>query len=113
MIERYSFGSITIRGKTYTSDVIVYPDHVKSGWWRKEGHSLCERDLEEVLKWRPNTIIIGTGAYGCMKVPEEVKNSLRLKGIKLIIRRTDDACKIFNKLVKSNKKVVAALHLTC
>jgi len=29
-IEAFSFGNITIEGTTYTTDVIVYPDHVES-----------------------------------------------------------------------------------
>ncbi|KPV64134.1 MAG: hypothetical protein AOA66_0450 [Candidatus Bathyarchaeota archaeon BA2] len=47
-----------------------------------------------------------------MKVPAETKEYIESKGIKLIAQRTTEACKTFNRLVKS-KKVVAALHLTC
>ena len=39
-IDSYSFGRIVINGKTYTSDVIIFPDKVDASWWRKEGHLL-------------------------------------------------------------------------
>jgi len=45
MIEHYEFGHIVIRGKSYSSDVIIYPDHVDSDWWREEGHRLSPVDL--------------------------------------------------------------------
>jgi hypothetical protein len=40
MIESYKFGEIIITGKKYDSDLIIYPDHIDSSWWRKEGHLL-------------------------------------------------------------------------
>ncbi len=48
-IEHYSFGKIIINGKTYTSDVIIYPEKVDSSWWRKQGHSLYIDDLKDVI----------------------------------------------------------------
>ena len=43
-VEHYSFGRITIDGKTYTSDVIVIKGEVRS-WWRKEGHRVALDDI--------------------------------------------------------------------
>ena len=60
-IDSYSFGIIMIDGKTYTSDVIVFPERVFSPWWRKEGHFLRMEDLAEVLREKPDIIVIGTG----------------------------------------------------
>lgn len=33
-IERYSFGSISVGGRSYTSDLIVLPDRIVADWWR-------------------------------------------------------------------------------
>ena len=38
-IEAFTFGSITIEGKTYTGDVIVYPDRVDESWPREEEYN--------------------------------------------------------------------------
>ncbi len=115
MIESYTFGSIVIEGKRYTSDVIVFPDKVMDGWWRKEGHRLAVEDIETVIKAqpKPEILVVGTGHSGLMKVPLEVQRTLEKKGIKLIAQPTQEAAQTFNRLLKHGKRVVAALHLTC
>ncbi len=113
MIEFYDFGTIVINGKRYTNDVIVFLDRVKDRWWRKEGHQLAIKDLQEVLKAKPQVVVVGTGYSGLMKVSTEVRQHLDEQGISLVIEKTADAAKTFNELVHSGEKVVAALHLTC
>ena len=112
MIESYAFGKIAIDGKNYTSDVIIFPDHVKDGWWRKEGHRLGIEDLKDVLEAKPEVLIVGTGYFGSMKVPNEVKEYLTSMKIQLIVENTREASKTYNQLV-STKRTVAAFHLTC
>lgn len=111
-IEHYSFGSITVDGKTYTSDVIIYPGRVDSSWWRKEGHNLHIVDLTDVINAKPQVLVIGTGASGLMKVLKETLSHLESKGIEVHVERTDKAVELFNKLQK-DKIVIAAFHLTC
>jgi len=113
MIEHYSFGKIIVNGKKYTRDLIIFPDRIKENWWRKEGHYLYMEDLEEVLEYKPEILIIGTGALGVMKVPKDLIKQLEKMGIKVIVKKTKEACEEFNKLLNEGKKVVAALHLTC
>ncbi len=112
MIDSYDFGQITIEGKRYNNDLIIFPDKVQGGWWRKEGHRLQIDDLREVLKAKPEVLLVGTGYYGAMTVPDDTRKYLESEGIELIVQKTAEACKTFNQLVPS-RKVVAALHLTC
>jgi hypothetical protein len=112
LIDSYDFGNIKVDGQGYHSDIIIFPNHVKSDWWRKDGHLLQIEDLEDVLNEKPNTIIIGTGAYGVMKVPESVIKHLKDKNINVIIQKTYEAVKTYNNSPLKGK-VVAALHLTC
>lgn len=112
MIESYTFGKITINGRRYSSDVIIFPSHVKDGWWRKEGHRLSLDDLKEVFEAKPEVLVIGTGYTGLMKVPQDFKDYVRSKNIELVIENTRQACKTYNRLSQS-RKVVAAFHLTC
>jgi hypothetical protein len=112
MIESYDFGQIIIKGRKYTRDILIFPDNVKDGWWRKEGHKLSLEDLKEVFEAKPEVLVIGTGYSGLMKVPKDVKDYAKSKNIKLIIENTRQACQTYNRLHKS-KKVVAAFHLTC
>jgi len=112
MIESYSFGKIAINGKNYTSDVIIFPDHVQDGWWRKEGHMLRIEDLKNVLQAKPEVLVVGTGYFGSMKVPNEVREYLASMKIQLIVENTREAYKMYNRLV-STKRTIAAFHLTC
>jgi hypothetical protein len=111
-IEHYSFGNITIKGKIYDFDVIVFPETVDPSWWRKEGHSLHMDDLRSVLHASPEVIVIGTGYFGRMDVPAHVLDSLRASGIEVHIRNTRDAVDLFNE-ISPRRKTVACLHLTC
>ena len=111
-IEHYSFGNITIDGKGYTSDVIIYRERVDSSWWRKEGHNLHLEDLKDIVEAKPDILVIGTGAYGVMRVSKEIVAHLESKGIKVHALKTGDAVDLFNKLQKDNL-VIGALHLTC
>ena len=111
-ITHYSFGRITVDNKTYTSDIIIFPDHVKSSWWRLEGHLLQVPDLKEVIDVKPPVLIIGTGYYGTMRVPDETINHLRSLGIDVYVRNSKDAVELYNKMA-SERPTVPALHLTC
>ena len=112
MIENYSFGRITINGKTYTSDIIIFPNRIQSSWWRESGHSLSLKDIEAVLTLKSEVLIIGTGSAGLMEVPSQVADEIRSRGIELIVERTADAVETYNRLCKQ-RFTVGAFHLTC
>lgn len=112
-IEQYEFGRIDIAGKTYTSDVIIAPDEVRDGWWRKEGHSLHIDDLAEIVAAQPQVLVVGTGYYGRLHVPAKTREYLEARGIEVREARTGDAVQEFNRLQQDCARIVAALHLTC
>lgn len=112
MIEAYRFGRMQIDDGVYTTDVLVFPDRVKSDWWRLEGHKLSVEDLDEVLQAKPEILVVGTGYYGLMKVLPETETHLEREGIRVIAEKTGEAYHTFNALSKS-KRVVGAFHLTC
>ena len=112
-VNDYSFGRIVIDGASYSSDVIIMPDRVIDGWWRKQGHKLQIDDLDEVLPASPDILVIGTGCYGKMRVPQETVTFLENQGITVKQADTGDAVKLFNELQKECANIVAALHLTC
>jgi len=87
MIDSYEFGRIVINGKRYDSDLIVFFDKVRSGWWRKEGHRLHVEDLKDVLEVKPEVLVVGTGYSGLMAVPSETRKYVESEGIELMARR--------------------------
>ena len=111
-IDSYTFGRIVVDGKTYTTDVIIYPGKVDSSWWRQEGHLLQLVDLEEVLLAKPDMLVIGTGSFGVMRVPREAVDRIAAMGIAVKVERTGKAVEVYNEM-QGTGTVVAALHLTC
>ena len=111
-IDSFRPGEITIEGKRYNSDVIVFPHRVKSDWWRKRGHQVRFEDIEEVIQDKPEILVVGTGVEEEMKVLPETKRYLAEQGVELIAQATDKACQTYNQLC-SSRKVIGAFHLTC
>jgi hypothetical protein len=112
MIESYTFGRMVVEGKSFTSDLIIFPDKIQESWWRKSGHRLCLEDLEEVFQVQPEVIVVGTGFTGLMKVDQEVKKYTQARGVHLIIEKSKKAAERFNE-ISSQKRTVGAFHLTC
>ena len=111
-VDSYSFGKISINGRIYSSDVIIFPGRVLNPWWRRKGHNLCMEDIEEILDCSPDILIIGQGSPGYMQVSESVRKSITARGIQLFISDTAKAVKEYNQ-ASGSKTAVAALHLTC
>lgn len=111
-IDDYRFGHIQIAGVDYDRDVIIFPDHVQSDWWRERGHSLSMADLATVLECNPRVLIVGCGANGRMTIPSGTRAQLEQAGIELRAERTPRAVELFREIM-SDDAVVAALHLTC
>ena len=111
-VQEYRFGRMVVDGETHTKDLILLPDRVVGNWWRKEGHRLLPEDLKEVFEARPEVLVVGTGAYGMMKVPEETRRAVEEAGIELRVARTGEAWRLYNRL-REKRRTAGAFHLTC
>ncbi len=112
-IDSYQFGKIVIDGAAYNSDVIILGDSVQSNWWRRQGHSLSAEDLKTVIAAKPSVLVVGCGASGLMKVPDQTRQVLQENDIQLQALDTSEAVQRFNELSQAGEIVAAALHLTC
>ena len=112
MIDKYSFGSITIDGRTYDSDAIIHPERIDDRRWRKEGHWLQLADLGGVRETHPSVLLVGTAYLDRRYVDRPRSDWLQQQGITLIACDTTRACAEFNRL-RETQKVVAVLHLAC
>ncbi len=105
LIDEYSFGRIVIVGREYNRDIIIFPDHIKPNWWRREGHKLYPDDLKDVIEYNPEYLIVGCGANCMIDVPFETKKYLEEKSIKIIILNTYEACRKYNEMVETDIKL--------
>ena len=113
-IESYDFGKMTVSGKEFTSDLILYPNgRIQDYWWRKQGHNLILDDIADLIDTSPDILVIGTGANGMMDVSENLRKVCNKRGIDVEACPTAEAVTRFNQAVESGKKVAACFHLTC
>jgi len=111
-VDKFRFGRIVIDGKAHGNDVIILPDRVVEGWWRKRGHTLLPDDLEPVFRTKPDLLIVGQGALSRLTIPPETRQAVESAGIELIGQPSSKACKTYNA-VSGQRRVALAIHLTC
>lgn len=109
-IQKVEFGNIVINGRGYGCDILITPDSVKE---TEKTHDLTPHMLESAILKEPEIVIIGTGFNDLVNVSDEVKIMIKNAGADLIIKKTPDALKDFQTLLKQGKKVVAWVHTTC
>jgi hypothetical protein len=112
-ISNYSFGRVTINGRSYCSDLLITCRGGRDQWRRRTGHSLCVEDLHEILQESPDILVVGTGLHGRMQIPQATELELSSRGIEIRCLRTTEAVAEFNRLQQRDASVAAALHLTC
>jgi hypothetical protein len=114
MIEDYSFGTMVINGKNYSSDLLISSSSgIHPSWWRKQGHRVEVTDIEAVLDKGTTIVLLGQGQPGRMIASDDLKTYLAARKIQLIEEPTLAAVKRMNALLSTNESFVAGFHLTC
>jgi hypothetical protein len=112
-INSFNQGVMVVNKKKYKRDLIVFPDKIIPVWIRKKPHDVKKKDIQEILDFKPDFLVIGNGKAGAMKVSNSTKELCKKLNIKLIIKKTPKALTSFNKIIKKGEKAVGAFHLTC
>lgn len=109
-IDSFKFERVVIQGKEYRSDILISPDENVSPWDREVLHTIQSVDLDDILKHKPDLIIIGTGTIGNLKLAEDVKPYLGEKGIELIAHKSEKAIDTYRQL-RNQERVLLLLHV--
>ncbi len=109
-INSFTFGSLTINNRAYDTDMIVCWDGEMMP--RESSHTFTKGELIELLVKGIDTVIIGTGTAGCVKIEKDAEDFARTKNVRLIYERTPEAIQDFNNMSR-NRKVIAVIHVTC
>ncbi len=113
-LAKYSFGRMTIGGRSYQRDLIILANgKVISPWLRHQGHELSPKDIRPILESRPSVLVIGTGRDGRMVPSQDLCPVLRQNGIEPLVLPTPQAVQQYNQLLQENTSVSACFHLTC
>jgi len=117
-ITHFEWGSYTIEGKVHGAgegvgkDILLSAQGV-SAWHEREGHALKPKMIRRALEMQPEVLIIGNGVNGALKVGKKALKAAEEAGVKLVVLKTPDACREYNRLFREGKKVVLLAHGTC
>jgi hypothetical protein len=111
-VDGFRFGRITIDGKDYRRDMIIFPDGVDLTWSREASHLLDKADLNAVFDRGLQALIVGTGVFGSMAVAPAALESLRAAQVEVLLLRSGAACEEYNRR-RVQQSTVLAIHLTC
>jgi len=117
-ITHFEWGSYTIEGQVHGAgegvgkDILLSAQGV-SAWHEREGHSLKPRMIRRALEMQPEVLIIGNGVNGALKVGKKAHKAAEEAGVRLVVLKTPDACREYNRLFREGKKVVLLAHGTC
>ena len=112
-IDSTGFGWISVDNVRYNHDIIIFADgKIKNRYedFKGDSHTLTKEETEKLITGGAETIVVGTGQSGVLSIPEETKEFLAKKKIKLMADETPKAIKIFNNLTG---KKSAIFHTTC
>lgn len=113
MIASSAFGSMTIDGRHFSTDLMIYPDgRVVDRWWREAGHRLCIKDIEPLAAAGPEIIVAGTGVNGRMRPAPGLEGYLAGRGIVFVAAANQEAIRVYNEKME-NHLTGACFHLYC
>jgi len=114
-IDKFKFGSITVDGKKYNRDLLIYADgHIekrKGGFWIFGSHNIKKEEIDQLCKDHPDLVIVGTGTDGKAIPSFDTEILGKDKGIELSVSPSGEAIEKLNEM--KERKVVALIHITC
>jgi hypothetical protein len=116
-IDKTKFGSITISGKKYENDILIRLNgkaEKRNKKLSKEvfgtSHIISLAEAEYVFEAGAESIIIGTGQSGMLKLSDEASEFFNQKHCRVDLRTTPEAMEHWNK---AKGQTIALFHITC
>lgn len=116
-INSTSFGSITVRGKTFNHDILIRLGGQVEKRRKKlskklygTSHKISLEEAKYIYEKGAEKLIMGTGQTGYVELSKKAEKYFRKKDCKVKLLPTPKAIKIWNK---SKGRVIAMFHVTC
>ncbi|MGC9319145.1 MAG: ROK family protein, partial [Armatimonadota bacterium] len=116
-IDSVEFGTVTVNGERLDHDIHIRADGAvkkrKKKWARKDygtSHVLGPRELKKALKKGADTLIIGEGFNGMVRLSDEGRELLEQRGVTWQMLPTPKAVEAWN-LAQGRRALI--LHVTC
>lgn len=112
MFDSFSFGCIRWDGKDYPFDVVVMKNRISERGERRNNHLLEARELQNYLFPNAKKLIVGTGAFGVLKIASDARALAESRGIEWVAVPSAEAIELYNN-EPDKSVVVAVIHSTC
>ncbi len=116
-LDRVSFGAVLVDGKEIAADLYIRADGKLKERKKKiarerygSSHILGPEELEKITKGDPQTLIIGAGFSGMVRLAEGAEAYLRSQGLTWRVLPTPEAAEVFNS---APGRKALFLHITC
>jgi hypothetical protein len=116
-IDKTKFGSITVSGKKYEHDLLIRLDGEVSKRKKRlskdvfgTSHILSLAEAEYIFEDGAETIIIGSGQSGLLKLSSEAAAFFQQKECKVELLPTPEAIHLWNK---AESLTIGMFHITC
>ena len=110
VITAYDNDAVSINGKTFSQSLIVTTTQLDDNWDVTGIELLAPNHIDQVLSFKPELIIIGTGNKLIFPAVE-VYSAIIKHGIGIDFMDTHAACRTYNILMSEGRDVVAGLIL--
>jgi hypothetical protein len=114
-ISDVEFGSISIDGTTYATDVVIDRGTVRERRKKpskrfRERYGHTPLSIEERIPWDCRRLVVGTGMAGALPVMDEVRHEAIRRHVELLVFPTEEAVEV---LQAHPARTNAVLHVTC
>jgi hypothetical protein len=116
-IDSARFGSITIVGKTYKHDVVIRLDgrvEKRKKQLSKQiygsSHTVSSDEIGEVYEEGATLLVVGTGAFGSVRLSDEADAYLADRDCRVIMVPTQKLRRLWNELADP---AIGLIHITC
>ena len=101
-------GWVRIGATEYRDNLVLTPQTIATGWAASGFEGIKEADFEQLLSYKPEVVLFGTGA--AIRFPHpRLTRALADAHVGVEVMDTPAACRTFNILAAEGRSVVAAL----
>lgn len=108
VITGYDEGNVSINGKTFSQSLIITQTKLNENWGVVSIESLHAEHISQILSFKPELILIGTGDKLIFPAIEVYAGIIK-QGIGVDFMDTGAACRTYNILMSEGRDVVAGL----
>lgn len=113
----YSWGRMEVESLGNGKDFKLWPGGGRNWDWSEYGtnhfNGVQVGDVEELLKYGCETVILTTGRMGRLKVPQGVVSMVKGQGVNVIVAQTKKGIQLYNQYVAEGLAVGGLFHSTC